>query len=75
MNTYTIIKAYGKVPNDSKFSVMIFNNTGQPVYATETTQQQIISGFKMNLASLASGIYFVQVRSSSVLEAIKFLKN
>jgi hypothetical protein len=75
VNTYTIVRAYGKVPNDTKFNVMIFNNTGQPVYATEATQQQILTGFKMNLANLATGIYFVQVSSSSVLETIKFLKN
>ncbi len=75
VNTYTIVRAYGKVPNDTKFNVMIFNNTGQPVYATEATQQQISTGFKMNLANLATGIYFVQVSSSSVLETIKFLKN
>jgi hypothetical protein len=75
VNTYTIIKANGKVPNDTKFKVMIFNNTGQPVYATETTQPLLLSGLKMNLANLVTGIYFVQVSSSSVLETIKFLKN
>lgn len=75
VNTYTVIKANGKVPNDTKFKVMIFNNTGQPVYATETTQQQLLTGFKLNLANIVTGIYFVQVSSSSVLETIKFLKN
>ena len=75
VNTYTIMKANGKVPNDTKFKVMIFNNTGQPVYSTETTQPQLLSGFKLNLANIVTGIYFVQVSSSSVLETIKFLKN
>jgi hypothetical protein len=54
---------------------MVFNNTGQPVYSTETTQQQLLAGFKMSLASLVTGIYFVQVSSSSVLSTLKFLKN
>jgi hypothetical protein len=75
VNTYTVMRANGKVPNDAKFKVMIFNNTGQPVYATEATQQQLLTGFKMNLANIVTGIYFVQVSSSSVLETIKFLKN
>ena len=75
VNTYTIVKYTGKLPNDSKFSVMVYNNTGQPVYATETTQQQLLSGLRLSLSSLVTGIYFVQVSSSSILTTIKFLKN
>ncbi len=75
VNTYTIVKYTGKLPNDSKFSVMVYNNTGQPVYATETTQQQLLSGLRLSLSSLVTGIYFVEVSSSSILTTIKFLKN
>lgn len=75
VNTFTVMKCTGKLPNDSKFDVMVYNNTGQPVYATETTQQNLLSGFRLNLSSLVTGIYFVQVSSSSVLSTLKFLKN
>ena len=75
VNTFAVIKCAGNLPNDTKFDVMVYNNTGQPVYATETNQQQLLSGFKMNLESLVTGIYFVQVSSSSVLSTLKFLKN
>ena len=75
VNTFTVIKCTGKLPNDTKFDVMVYNNTGQPVYATETTQQNLLAGFRLNLSSLVTGIYFVQVSSSSVLSTLKFLKN
>ncbi len=75
VNTYTILKCIGRLQNDSKFDVKVFNNTGQPVYAAETTQQQLLTGFRMDLASLVTGIYFVQVSSSSVFSIHKFLKN
>lgn len=74
VNTYTIVKGLGKVPNET-FNVMVFNNTGQPVFATETSQQQLISGLKLNLSFLVTGVYFVQVSSGTVLSTIKFLKN
>jgi hypothetical protein len=75
VNSYTIVKSIGKLPNDRKFGIMVYNNSGQPVYATESSQQQLINGFKLNLSTLVTGIYFVQVSSSSVLSTIKFLKN
>jgi hypothetical protein len=75
VNTYTVVKSIGKLPNDNKFGIMVYNNSGQPVYATETSQQQLSSGLRLNLSTLVTGIYFVQVSSSSVLTTIKFLKN
>ena len=75
VNSYTILKCTGKLANDSKFNIMVYNNTGQPVYATETTQPLLLSGYRLNLSSLVTGVYFVQVSSSSVLTTIKFLKN
>jgi hypothetical protein len=75
VNTYTILRCVGRLQNDSKFNVMVFNNTGQPVYSAEATQQQMLSGLRLDLASLVTGVYFVQVSSSSVLSTLKFLKN
>lgn len=75
VNTFTTVKCIGKLPNDNQFNVMVYNNTGQPVYSTQTTQQQLLSGLKMNLSSIVTGMYFVQVSSSSVLSTLKFLKN
>ena len=75
VNTYTILKCLGRLQNDNKFNVMVFNNTGQPVYSTEATQQQMLTGLRLDLASLVTGVYFVQVSSSSVLSTLKFLKN
>ncbi len=75
VNTYTILRCVGRLQNDSKFNVMVFNNSGQPVYSAEATQQQMLSGLRLNLASLVTGVYFVQVSSSSVLSTLKFLKN
>jgi hypothetical protein len=75
VNTYTILKCIGRLQNDNKFNVMVFNNTGQPVYSAEATQQQMLTGLRLDLASLVTGVYFVQVSSSSVLSTLKFLKN
>lgn len=74
VNNYTVVKCFGKLPNET-FNVMVFNNTGQPVYATESSQQQLLTGFRLNLGNLVTGVYFVQVSSNSVLSTIKFLKN
>ena len=75
VNTYTILRCVGRLQNDSKFSVMVFNNSGQPVYSAEANQQQMLTGLRLDLASLVTGVYFVQVSSSSVLSTLKFLKN
>jgi hypothetical protein len=75
VNTYTILRCVGRLQNDSKFNVMVFNNSGQPVYSAEATQQQMLTGLRLDLASLVTGVYFVQVSSSSVLSTLKFLKN
>jgi hypothetical protein len=55
--------------------VLVYNNSGQVVQATETTKEQLVSGYKLNLTSLVTGSYFVQVSSGKVLETLKFLKN
>ena len=72
---FSVLKFVSKVPNESRFRVNIFNNSGQAVQATEATQEQLLSGYRLNLSSLVTGVYFVQVSSSSGVETLKFIKN
>jgi hypothetical protein len=72
---YTVLKFSNQSTIENRFRVLVYNNSGQVVQATETTKEQLVSGYKLNLTSLVTGSYFVQVSSGKVLETLKFLKN
>jgi hypothetical protein len=53
----------------------VFTNIGQPMIAVDVTQDQLLSGYKLDMSSLSSGYYFIQISSTSLLQTFKILKN
>lgn len=72
---YTILKFGSKLQNQERFNIQLYNASGQLMQNYTTTQSQLLSGFRITTSSLAQGIYFIKVFSSSVNEVIKIIKN
>jgi hypothetical protein len=72
---YTILKFVSKLQNQERFNIQLYNASGQLMQNYATTQSQLLSGFRITTSSLAQGLYFIKVFSSSVNEVIKIIKN
>ena len=72
--TFALIKFINKLQIDDKVKVSVFSNSGQLMLTKETTQDQLLSGYKLDMQSLAGGYYYIQISSTSILEAFKILK-
>lgn len=72
---YATVKFINKVQNESKMRLTVFNNVGQPMKAFDVSQDQFLAGYKLDMLSLPSGYYFIQISSSSILQTFKILKN
>lgn len=72
---YAVVKFINKLQNENKLRLTIFTNTGQPMMAVDVTQDQLLAGYKLDMTSLSSGYYFIQISSSSLLQTFKILKN
>jgi hypothetical protein len=64
-----------KLDEDNHFKVSVFNNYGQLVKITNIYQNLFLSGFKLQLAELPTGIYFLQINSNKVNEVFKIIKD
>jgi hypothetical protein len=72
---YAMVKLVNKIQHDNKLRLSIFNNTGVSVITHDISQEQLLSGFRLEMSSLPSGYYFIQISSSSLLQVFKILKN
>jgi len=72
---YATVKFINKLQNESKMRLTVFSNLGQPMKAFDVTQEQFLSGYRLDMSSLPSGYYFIQISSSSLLQTFKILKN
>ena len=72
--TFAFIKFLNKLQIDNKIKVNVFSNSGQLMITKETSQEQMLSGYKLDMQSLASGYYYIQISSTSILQAFKILK-
>jgi hypothetical protein len=70
---YAVVKFINKLQNENKLRLTVFTNIGQPMIAV--TQDQLLSGYKLDMSSLSSGYYFIQISSTSLLQTFKILKN
>jgi hypothetical protein len=61
--------------NDNKFKLIVYNNTGQPAILKEVSQDAFLAGYRLDMSTLASGYYFIQITSSSIIQTFKILKN
>ncbi len=72
---FATVKFINKLQNENKMRLSIFNNVGQPMKAMDVTQDQFLFGYRLDMSSLPSGYYFIQISSSSILQTFKILKN
>jgi hypothetical protein len=72
---YATVKFINKIQNENKMRLSVYSNLGQPMKAYDVTQDQFLSGFRLDLSSLPSGYYFIQISSSTILQTFKILKN
>ena len=75
VTTYANIKFLNMLQNDNKFKLIVYNNTGQPAISKEVSQDAFLAGYKLDMSTLASGYYFIQITSSSIIQTFKILKN
>lgn len=75
VTTYANIKFLNMLQNDNKFKLIVYNNTGQPAISKEVSQDAFLAGYKLDMSTLASGYYFIQIASSSIIQTFKILKN
>lgn len=72
---YATVKFINKIQNENKMRLTIFNNMGQPMKAFDVSQDQFLVGYRLDMLSLPSGYYFIQISSTSILQTFKILKN
>lgn len=72
---YATVKFINKVQNENKMRLTVFSNLGQPMKAFDVTQDQFLAGYRLDLSTLPSGYYFIQISSSTLLQTFKILKN
>ena len=72
--TFANIKFLNKLQIDDKIKINVFGNSGQLMLTKDASQEQLLSGYKLDMSILASGYYYIQISSSSILQAFKILK-
>jgi len=72
--TYANIKFLNVLQKDNQFKVMVYNNSGQLLILKDVKQDVLLFGYKLDMSSFASGYYFIQITSSSILQTFKILK-
>jgi hypothetical protein len=72
---YTILKFGTKLQNEDRFNILIYNSAGQLVQKHFASQSQLIAGFRITTSSLAQGVFFINVYSSTINEVVKIIKD
>ena len=73
--TFAYIKFANMLQNNNQFKLIVYNNMGQPSITKDVSQDAFLAGYRLDMSSLASGYYFIQIASSSILQTFKILKN
>jgi len=73
--TFANIKFANMLQNNNQFKLIVYNNMGQPSITKDVSQDAFLAGYRLDMSSLASGYYFIQIASSSILQTFKILKN
>ena len=70
----TRVKFINTPPLNDKFSITVWGSQGEKHITTTATGYEIYQGRLMNLSSLISGSYIIQVESEKYKDALKFIK-
>ena len=70
----TKVKFINTPPLNDNFSITIYGSQGEKLSTTTATGYEIYQGKIMNLSSLVSGSYIIQIESDKYQDALKFIK-
>jgi hypothetical protein len=70
----TKVKFINTPPLNDKFSITVWGSQGEKYITTTATGYEIYQGRLMNLSSLTSGSYIIQIESEKYQDALKFIK-
>ena len=72
---FAVVKFLNKLQSSDKFKLTVYTNIGQPQIIKDVSQDQLLAGFKLDMANLSAGYYYIQIASPSILQTFKILKN
>jgi hypothetical protein len=74
VESLTKVKFSNKPPEDDLFSITIWGSQGEKFITSNATGYEIYQGKIMNLSTLVSGTYIIQIESSQYKDALIFIK-
>jgi hypothetical protein len=70
----TKVKFINTPPLNDNFTITVWSSQGEKLTTTTASGYEIYQGKLMNLSSLTSGSYIIQVESEKYQDALKFIK-
>jgi hypothetical protein len=70
----TKVKFINTPPLNDNFTITVWSSQGEKLTTTNASGYEIYQGKLMNLSSLVSGSYIIQVESEKYQDALKFIK-
>lgn len=70
----TKVKFMNTPPLNDNFSITIWSNQGEKISTGNATGYELYQGKLMNMGSLVSGSYIIQIESDKYRDALKFIK-
>jgi hypothetical protein len=70
----TKVKFINTPPLNDQFSITLWSSQGEKLSTTNATGYEIFQGKLVNMSSLISGSYVIQVESEKYRDALKFIK-
>ena len=70
----TKVKFINTPPLNDNFTITVWSSQGEKLTTTTASGYEIYQGKLMNLSSLVSGSYIIQVESEKYQDALKFIK-
>ena len=70
----TKVKFINVPPFNDKFSITVWSSQGEKISNINATGYEIFQGKVLNLSTLTSGSYIIQIESDKYIDALKFIK-
>jgi hypothetical protein len=75
VTNFAVVKFLNKLQNESQFRLTVFTSIGQPIIAKDVIQDELLTGYRLDMSNLSTGYYYVQVASPRLLRSYKIFKN
>jgi len=74
VSDYTKVKFTNTPPLNENFVITILGLDGSKITISKATGYELFQGKTINLSSLSTGSYFIQIESLKYIDALKFIK-